>query len=49
MYKKGYAAEAYNGILSIPQTSEVTLKKSYVKLTNAYMSSDAWEKKDVAK
>ena len=25
MYKKGYTAEAYNSILSIPQTSEVTI------------------------
>ena len=25
MYKKGYTAEAYNSILGIPQTSEVTI------------------------
>ena len=64
MYKKGYTAEAYNSILGIPQTSEVTilgltfqpncksaltLKKSYVKLTNAYMSSDTCGKEAVAK
>ena len=25
MYKKGYTAEAYNSILGIPQTSELTI------------------------